>query len=165
MKVRVIISNPTEWYKQLGSYLIRRVDGCSGSHVSIELDSYAGNRVYEAVWPRSRKLNYGEWLNHNKIVKVYEFKVKPGTEADVLEYLEAQLNKLYSIPQLALILIDYIDPYDFKPINGNSALICSELVSGYLEKFHGSKFNETSDTVGVLDIELECDRLSRVCLE
>lgn len=163
MIVTVYITDPTEWWKQPGSYLIKRVDGSSGSHCAIGLDSYAGNRVYEAVFPKSRKLNYGDWLNHNKIVKEYKFKVPEGREYEVIEWLDAQVGKWYSVPQLALILTDLIIPADYNPINGHKLLICSELIAiGYLAKFHGSVFNETVDTIGVLDVELECDRLSRV---
>lgn len=159
MIFKVVISNPTEWYKQPGSWLIRKVDKSSGSHVSVFLETYSGIKVYESIWPRSHKITHAEWSKHNEFIKEYTFPVPPESQADVYELLGKSVNKPYSIPQLILIAIDYIVAIDFTNINGGKWLICSEMAARPLVKFFGAKFGETLDTVGVSDIENECERL------
>lgn len=159
MKIRIVISNPTEWYKQLGSWVIRKFDGSSGSHVSVFLETYAGIKVYESVWPMSQKLTHAAWSKHNEFVKEYVFEVLHTDQLTVLEFLETCVNKPYSVPQLALIAADYFVPVSYKNINGQTYLICSELAADVLLRFCGAKFDECTDTIGVLDIERECERL------
>lgn len=159
MIFKVVISNPKELLKQPGSWLIKKIDKSSGSHVSVVLETYSGVNVYESVWPRSRKITHAEWSKHNTFVKEYAFKVPTEIQADVFEMLAKQVNKPYSIPQLVLIAIDYVFSINFTNINGGKWLICSEMAARPLAKFFGAKFDETFDTVGVSDIERECERL------
>lgn len=160
MTVVVYISNPTEWWKQPGSKLIRYVDKTPGSHCSIGLITHTGEKVYESVWPRSKRSTKAEWLEHNIIIKKYEFEIPPEIRFDVYSWLEKSVGIKYSIPQLFLILADLIKPANYRDLNGHSQLICSELVGVFLNKFLAAKLDETVDTIGVLDVIVLCEMLS-----
>lgn len=159
MIVNVLITNPKASHKQLGSALIREIDHSAGSHVAIELCGIVSRNVFEAVWPKTRCVSSEVFYKENEIVKVYQFAIPQDKQYEVHEFLLKQVGKKYSIPQLLLILLDYVIPSNFKPINGDSKLICSELAANFLTKFFGSNFSEVSDTIGVRDIEKECERL------
>lgn len=161
MILRVIISNPIALWKQPGSWLIRKVDKTPGSHVSIILDTITGATAYEAVFPKSKKSKYSEWLKHNKAIKEYYFEVPNDKQYLALEYLEKQVGKPYSVPQLALIALDYLVDLNYTNINGGKWLICSELAAGLLTMLYGVKFNETQDTIGVSDIDRVCLALTK----
>lgn len=159
MIVRILFSNPTEWYKEIGSKLIRLIDESPASHCAIELESIAGSKVYEAVYPRSRKLKFNDWYNHNKIIMSFEFSIPESKHCKVYEWLEKTKNKKYPISQLFLIFKDKIKNKDYQNINGHEYLICSELVALFMINFLDAKFNECSDTIGVSDVLTECLKL------
>lgn len=153
MILRILICEPLDLYKKFGAALIKKVDGGSGSHVAIEVSLAGGAFVYEAVWPKVKKSTYAEWSTHYSIVKSYQFVVPNSHQFLVYEWLEKKIGKRYSIPQLFLILLDYIIPKNYRPINGSNKYVCSELALDFAKTFFDAKTDETSDTFGVYDAE------------
>jgi len=157
MKIRFNFSNSTVWWKQPGVKLIHLFDNVSVSHFSIELELISGEYIYESVFPKSRKITKEEWLTHNKLVHYYEWEVPSELQAHVFEFLEAQCDKWYSIPQLLLIAVTNLSRtanilLNWSYINKNNALICTELGAIFVQKFWKYKTEESLDKIGVHDM-------------
>ncbi len=157
MIVRFMFGNPTAWWKQWGSKLIRKVDGSPASHFAIAVFSPSSpDFVYESVFPRFRKIRYDEWLKEYKLVKKVDFVVPKNLEFAVNDWLQMMIGVPYSVPQLALIAISLLGPLkkalNWAILNHKRALICTEVGSRFIEAFTHIEIKESHDNVGVNDM-------------
>jgi hypothetical protein len=157
MKVTFLFCNPTQWWKQAGSWLIRVADKSPASHFAICIEHDSGREVvYESVFPKSMKSSIEEWMRHNSLVAAFGFDVPRGKEYLVHEFLEARLGIWYSVPQLILIALCLIKPLNkllnWSILNHERALVCSEVGSRFLERFIEIQIKESHDKIGVRDM-------------
>lgn len=161
MILYIMFSNPVVWWKQLGASLIRWADKSKHSHVAISLDTGDSLRVYEAVWPESHVLPFEEWQKSYKAGDIYYFAVPKGLELLTIDTLRYLTKRRYSISQLILIALTnafgFLDRLLNKAVvNHEKGLICTELVTLYLERIGYLKIKESHDKVGVRDLERYC---------
>jgi len=158
MRVKLILCNPTKWYKWLGNTLLKWADNVDSGHFAIELSSYSEPLIYESIFPRSIKSRISKWLSHYEIVEEIEIQIPSDLQGKVYFFLESLLNKPYSIPQIIYIAICIA----FKPIdkilnwgilNHEQALICTEYGSRFLEKFIEIEIKESHDKIGLKDMQ------------
>ena len=163
MIVRFLFANPKTWYKKIGSRLLQIGELVPFGHFAIELETYGEPKVYESLFPKSQKVNRSEWNNHYELVKEYQWNVPEDLRFQVLEWLEKQVGIRYAVEQIffigATILLGWTNLIFNKLIlNGNRAMVCSELLSKLAEKFWGFIATESHDKIGLKDVEVISDR-------
>lgn len=165
MVVRFLFSNPREAWKQPGAWLIRRADRSKASHFAIAIFGFGTVFVYEAVFPKCRRLPYSEWINHNKIESFHDFEVPTYLEFEVNEWAKSIVGKWYSVPQLALIAVTIIEPLNkllnWAILNHERQMICTEVGSRFIEKFMTLPIKESHDKIGVRDMYEYTDQLKQ----
>jgi len=167
MIISFVICDPLSKHKQLGSWLIKKIDRSSGSHFAIKKESLAGVHYYDSVWPISKKSNEQDWLKKYKVIKSYSFDVPLHLQADVISFLESLVGIKYAIPQLALIALSILlwplRKVIYKSIlNHEKALICSEYGSRFVEKFMKFILLKSHDNIGVRDMEIMSRKLHKL---
>lgn len=160
-KVSTIFCNPTAWWKQIGSAVIRWGDKSEASHTAILVEDETGAWIYESVFPTSRKLPLQEWLKIYKPVKTFSFEVDPSMVDFSYLILDGLVGKYYSIGQLVFILFTntfgWLDRvFNNKVINHERGLICTEVNSRYFEAMGLWDIEESHDKIGVLDVYNRC---------
>ena len=141
-----------------GSRFIMWVEGCDYSHCAteIQMDPDAEPFIYEAVYPKSRRLLKSVWLQHAQPVHSIPFLVLDETKKEeIINVLHDNLDKGYSIAQLAVIAIGMFFKAIQKAVhkiilNANKYLICSEYQSLPL-RIIGAQFEEPSDSVDITE--------------
>lgn len=155
----------------LGGKLLRWAEKITFSHCAVLLEDASGHSViYESVWPKSRKMNFEKWLDYYKIEEIYQFPI-PGRNSDAGStylgmkfYLKGKLRKWYSIRQLFWIGVGlFIKPLSkaisSNKINGSKHLICTELQGDFFKHFYGAKWNESTDTISLVETRDEIKRI------
>lgn len=163
MIVRFLFANPKAWYKQVGNFLLQLGEQVPFGHVAIELEYNGECNVYEYVFPKSQKEPREEWNKHYKLVKQYQWRVPEEMQEAVLKFLEKNVGIRYAVEQIffigATILLGWTNLIFNKLIlNGNRAMVCSELLSKFAEKFWGFIATESHDKIGLKDVEVISDR-------
>lgn len=155
--VKVLCSENKGWLHKIGAWAIKKSEGTNFNHVAI-LDEE--NFIYEAVFPKSRKLHLKEWEKHFVIIKTYEIKMSKEKYDHFMYEVSKCLNKRYSLFQCFMIWVSnsvgVLEAFIEKTVwNGNKALICSELVAWPIKVVLNYRFSNYLDTVGMDEIE-EC---------
>ncbi len=141
---------------------IKKSEGVDFNHVAI-LDE--DHFVYESVWPKSRRIEYGKWINLFRIVRIYEIQLSANDYHDFIFECKYNLGIKYSVFQCILIWI--INSYrglvqkiiESIQWNGRTAMICSEMVARPLSKVLKYDFKMDLDVVGLDEIENACVNL------
>lgn len=133
------------------SWLLRKVQGVSYSHVAIRAGAY----VYESKWPFSKRSTLEEFKKKNTIVLSKEIVFDKNDGAKIRKFLDMQLGRLYSPFQILAIFGDMIGWRALKRSkadNGYARLICTELVYLFYQEFMSGEYNEDSDAVDLIEI-------------
>lgn len=160
-KVTILCCENTEWLHKIGVWSIEKSEGTNFNHVAILMvDDFGVHWVYEAVFPRVRKIRYHDWLKKFKIIKSYEIPLDDYESFRFQTTAKTLLGKPYSIFQCFLIglsnSIGALENFIERTIwNGNKALICSEYVATCIVAAIGYQFKNQLDSVGMDEIE-EC---------
>lgn len=141
-----------------GSKFIMWVEGSDYSHCAteIQMDPDAEPFVYEAVYPKSRRLLKSAWLQHAQPVHSIPFLVtNEAKKEEIINILHDNLDKGYSVAQLIVISIGMFfktiqKAVDKIILNSNRYLICSEYQSLALRAM-GAQFEEPSDSVDLTE--------------
>jgi len=152
-----------------GSELIMWAEEEDFSHCAteIQVDPELDGIVYEAVYPKSRKLPKQEWLKHSQPVHSIPFLVTdPVLKKAIIFDLESNLDKDYSIFQLFIIGVGLCfklvaKAVDKIVINSNKFLICSEYQSLPLKRL-GAKFEEPSDSIDITECFEQAKKLKGI---
>jgi len=158
MILRFYYAKPTAGYKKLFSTIMQIGENVDFGHVAVGLETFAGNTVYEAVMPKTRKLSFAEWSTHYEVVREVQWTVPTHLQALMLEHLEQMVGINYSLMQILVIgLTCVFKPLDFvfkaAIINQAKALICTEVQSRTAEKFMGYKPRKSHDEFGLADAQ------------
>lgn len=159
MIVRFLFANPKTWYKKIGSRLLQIGELVPFGHFAIELETYGEPKVYESLFPKSQKVNRSEWNNHYELVKEYQWNVPEDLRFQVLEWLEKQVGIRYAVEQILFIGLTIIFGwlnliFNKLVLNGNKAMVCTELGSRFAERFWGLVPTESHDKIGLQDMEV-----------
>jgi hypothetical protein len=156
----ILFANSKAWWAWPGRTLIKWVTGKKYSHCAILIrGDHDVDWVYESVFPVSRKIRFLDWHKKYDVYWVYTLVDEMGMENN----LDPLVGMRYSIKQLLMIYAQII----FEKIGitvlfnnlNNNHLICSELIGIYLVNHHGVDFKESSDTLGLDEIEKALERL------
>lgn len=153
--IKVVLSRSTSWRKVFTKILLL-FEKVNYDHCAIIVDGEY-QYVYEATIPVSKASRLEQWLSSHEIVE--EYYLGPATP-EKLVWLRRHLGKRYSIMQLLVMALGIVtNKFDKlianNSINGSKFLVCTELVALYLAQFHGSTFDETPDTISLIDIKKE----------
>lgn len=164
MVVRFLFCTPKTWYKWIGSEIIKLGEGVKAGHFAIEVEMYGDSKIYEAVFPKSKKSQLYDWMDHYKVVGEYEFHVPIHLEVDVVNFLNDLTGVKYSLSQIISIgLVAIFKPLDFvlktMVINQKKALICTEVGSRFIERFFKLELNQSHDQIGIKDMYEYSDEL------
>jgi hypothetical protein len=159
MNISFIFCNPKQAWKQPGSWLIRKLDRSSASHVAICVQLNHTKYIFESVSPKSRVIELSAWSKEYNIEYSFDFKVPELKRWAVLNYLENIIDKPYSYGQLILIgLTNLFMPFQLllrgAILNHERALICTEVISLMVEKFMNYDIKKKHDQHGISDIDL-----------
>lgn len=108
----IIFSKPKAWWKVL-SPIIRFFQKTTFSHCVIYHEGF----IYEATWPKARKISLDLWLKDNEIV----FMLNKDVNMHIAEEL---VGRPYSFMQLFWALFDV--KFTLNSVRG---LICSEFIA------------------------------------
>jgi hypothetical protein len=163
MTIKFLFGNPLVWYKQLGNKLLQIGEIVPFGHFAIELETFGEPKVYESIFPRFQKLTRSEWNKHYTLVKEYQWSVPEHLQSQVYEWLENQVGKRYAIEQIIFIGLTIVFGwlnliFNKLVLNGNRAMVCTELGSRFAEKFWGFAPTESHDKIGLKDMEVLSDR-------
>lgn len=163
MIVRFLFANPLVWYKQLGNKLLQFGEIVDFGHFAIELETFGEPKVYESIFPRSQRPTRSEWNKHYKIVKQYQWNVPTHLQSEVYEWLEKKVGIRYAIEQIFFIGLTIVFGwlnliFNKLVLNGNKAMVCTELGSRFAEKFWCFVPTESHDKIGLKDMEVLSDR-------
>jgi len=155
MKVSILFAKNSAWWAVLGR-LIMFVEQKPFSHCAVLLEYDGKQVVYDSVFPKGRIMSYQKWSMLYKDILVHEMPdISPWEVAAKLS-LAKDSRRYYSIVQLLWILLALFKPFDrwtnWFTLNGHKAMICTELVSRFLELFYQVKFNESHDKIGLVDV-------------
>jgi hypothetical protein len=161
VRVKFLLCNHHKF--DFGGWFIRRFDRSKFSHAAIELE-ITQPVVYEFVMPKSKKTFKIDWAKGYKVERSYDFVVPTHLQFDVLQWLNAHVGIRYSMTQIGWIAlcnaISLIDKnFNWVPINQSKAMICTELVSRFMERFMTIKFKESHDKISLKDIYNYCIEL------
>jgi hypothetical protein len=159
MKIAFLFCNPKAKWKQPGSWIIRKLDGSLCSHVAVAVTIKGYTNVFESVSPNSRNLPLADWLNQYTLEYAYDFEVPNTKEFEALSFLDSITERPYSYGQIALIgLTKLFLPLQFllrgAILNHERALICTEVISLFVEKFMRYTLRKKHDQHGISDIEV-----------
>jgi len=159
MIIRFLFANPLVWYKQAGNKLLKIGEIVPFGHFAIELETYGEPKVYESIFPKSQKVTRSEWNKHYSLVKQYQWNVPEHLQSQVYEWLEKQVGIRYAIEQIIFIGLAIIFGFlnlilNKLVLNGNKAMVCTELGSRFAERFWGFVPTESHDKIGLQDMEV-----------
>lgn len=134
--------------------MIMDAENTDFSHVAISFGAF----VYHAKWPKFKVQTWSSFQSEYKVVKQYAFAVPEHKELSVLNYLEDQVGKKYSILQLIVIGLGLLSKsverrLRKQKINGHKRLICSEAAATLMTICFGVNFMESVDTIGLRDVQ------------
>lgn len=152
MKFYLVASKPRAWWNIL-SPVIMKSQQLKYSHVSILVDiNGIGAEMFEAVYPKSRCIQFKDWCNGHSVVQTREIKIEDHNAA--YGWLLLQKDKQYSMAQLFLILIKkFINKIGFVKLNNDRFLICSELCGMFISKYSNYAFANNEDQIDLIDMD------------
>lgn len=161
MRVKFLLCNHQRF--DFAGWFIRRFDSSSYTHAAIELE-ITQPVVYEFVMPHSKKSFKIDWMKKYKVGRSFEFEVPNHMQFEVLQWLNKRVGIPYSLTQLGWIfLCNTISIFDKKfnwmPVNNSKAMICTELVSRFMERFMTIELKESHDKISLKDILNYCIEL------
>lgn len=153
--LKVVCANNKGWLHYPVVKGIQKTEGVNFNHVAFITEF---NFAYEAVFPRARKVHLAKWHTLFEIVKTYEYHIEHNQYAKVLEQIQSQVGRPYSVWQCAMIYFAQSISFLQKKIestvwNGKKALICSEFVAYPLQQITGIQFNQGIDSIGMDEIK------------
>ncbi len=159
MKLAFLFCNPKSKWKRPGSWIIRKLDGSPCSHVAVSVTIQGHTHVFESVSPNSRNIPLADWLEQYSLEYAYDFEVPDFKQFDVLSFLESTTERPYSYGQIVLIgLTKIFLPLQFllrgAILNHERALICTEVISLFVEKFMRYTLRKKHDQHGINDVEV-----------
>jgi len=162
--VKVLCCQNKGLLHKIGVWAIKKSEGTDFNHVAILSED---DLVYEAVFPKTRKLPFKEWVKLFDLVRIYEIKMSKEMYDHFIYETAKCLNKNYSLFQCFMIWVSnsigVLESSIEKTIwNGNKALICSELVAWPIKEVLKYRFSNTLDTVGMDEIEEALKTVSSV---
>jgi hypothetical protein len=162
MKVQIVLSENTTWFKKLGSWIIKKSEETNFCHVSI-LDNFW---MYESVYPKSRMKYIKDWKNEFKVIRSYEIEMSLVQYASFFSIVNNDMRKNYSLFQCFLIsmcnLIGVLESYIKKIIwNGNKSLICTELVAHPIAEVLKYDFEKSLDIVDLNDLVICLEKIAK----
>lgn len=158
MKITFYYVNPVSKYKKFGNFILRSAEDTEYGHFAIGCTGPSNiETVYEAVFPRFHKISKEEFLLHYEIYDSISWEVPEDIQYRVFDFLEGFVGKRYALEQILFIgLTILLFPLNilFKSLslNGNKALVCTELGSRFAEKFFGFVPKESHDKIGLKDM-------------
>lgn len=160
MEISFVFSRSKLRSHKLGCKVIRRMEKTDVSHAAILVKTAFGSMVYEAVFPRVRKMKFEDWIEQYEPIRVYPFEVPKEFRFLVGMDLRKMEGIPYPISQLILIGIGIVAPglaKWLKPIvlNHDGALICTEVGAILLRNYMEVDFLESLDNVGLRDLETQ----------
>jgi hypothetical protein len=165
--VQVLCCENTEFLHKLGVWAIEKSERTNFNHVAVLVkDDFGIEWVYEAVFPRARRMRFEEWLKIFKIKKSYAIELDSNQYDNFIKTIYIQLPKPYSIFQCLLIWlsnsIGVLEHFIERIVwNGNKALICSEFVARPIVAALGYQFENQLDSVGMDEIEFCLDKIAK----
>lgn len=158
MKLKFYFANSTSFIKEIGSEIIKLVEGTNYCHLALGLETEFSEHVYEAVFPKSQKLSKNEWLKQYKIA--YEFSIDiPCIQKflEIKDFLELNTGKWYAFDQclwIALIIWFKIKKSISNKftLNGKKNIVCTELGYLFCKQFLIGDWDENSDSVDLNDM-------------
>lgn len=162
MRVTFIFCNAITWWKLPGAALIRWADKSPANHMAIMLETYSGQMIYESVIPKARKIKPVFWGKEYAVTHTFSYEVPPELHYQVIEWLEAQVGKKYSISQILFIALATLSPINrwlnWAILNHEKYLICTEIGSRFKERFMRFQVNESHDKISVSDMLRICKK-------
>jgi hypothetical protein len=141
------------------------------SHVALMIeDENTGQRtVYEAVFPRARRLSYDSFLSQYKLVRCYRLIPPQIPQHEVQMFADnlVENNSHYSFAQLILIQIQNTFSKWSRHIgriilNHKKGMVCSEFIALVLTKGWLVFFNEHYDTIDLKEVVQEARKIAGV---
>jgi len=136
MKISFLYANSTSGLKKLGGEIIKSVENTPFCHFAILFNDNFDEYIFEAVFPKTRKVKYSEWLKEYSVHTRFDFEIpSQDKRIECYEYLELMINKWYGVDQVLFIAFciwfKLNEKFQLKTsINKNARLICTEI--GYL---------------------------------
>lgn len=135
---------------------IEKVEGVDFNHVAYLSDA---GFVYEAIWPKARRVSMFEWKKKFNLIRTYEIHLTESQHKEMMNRIIAQVGRKYSVWQCAMIyaaqsvslLKEKIEATHW---NGWKALICSEFIARPIVDVLGYEFDQGLDSVGMDEIEI-----------
>lgn len=153
--IKVLTAENTGFFHQVAVYGIEKVEGVDFNHVAIQLED---GFVYEAIWPKSRKVMVYKWKRKFKLINTYEVDVTESQYEKIEKIIKKQVGVSYSLWQCTMIYVAQSvsllqEKIESTNWNGWKALICSEFVARPFVDVLGYKFDQGLDSVGMDEIE------------
>jgi hypothetical protein len=157
MKIIFYFADALKPLHQAGAAIIKEVENTNFSHFAIGLEKDGTEIVYEAVFPKSRKIEKSDWRKDYRPIRSMNFEVPLDKQYYVGEFLEENVGKWYSFDQCVWIAI--ITWFRIKKafsdkvvLNGTKHLICTELGYLFSKEFFEGEYNASSDRIGLNDM-------------
>lgn len=167
-KVTVLCAENRDWFHKIGAWFIEKSEKTNYDHVAILLENnFKTYLIYEAMFPKSRKIRFCDWTERFKIIKTYEIELT-DTQYEAFEMTaKALVGKPYSLWQCFIIglsnLVGVAEHYLNSTVwNGNKALICSEFIARCVVASVGYEFSTQLDEVGLNEIEECLNKIGKV---
>lgn len=165
MKMQIVICKKVSPLA-LGAEIIEAIDG-PGSHAAVIIESEGIAIVYEAKFPRSRKISFKEWSKHYQVIDCLTVEVPDRLAKPLMAELESMTGVWYGVPQLVMIFMARFSSFFNKVffddvINGKSQLICTEICFRIIRKFMRHSSSESLDMVGISDLRCELEFIRKL---
>ena len=141
MNIVFLFANNKLGFKKFGGEIIKEVEGTPFCHFAILYDDKKEQTVYEAVFPRSRKIPYSEWLKEYEVHTIFHFKAPSEESMSIYKtFLDSLINKIYAFDQC--VWIAFCIWFKIRKtiqekvkLNGSKSIICTELGYLFTKKF------------------------------
>jgi gamma-glutamylcyclotransferase (GGCT)/AIG2-like uncharacterized protein YtfP len=160
--LRVLCAENVEWIHRPAVWAIEKVEEVNFNHVAFQDEDCF---IYEAVWPKCRKISSREWLKKFKLIRTYEIIVSENQYKLIMTKINKQVGRSYSIWQCAMIYVAQSvsllkEKIESTNWNGWKALICSEFVARPIVEVLDYRFDQGLDSVGMDEVEIMLKALS-----
>lgn len=169
MKIHFLFVYNHAWWAIL-SPVIKRLENVDFSHCAIGLEHNGKFLVYESTWPKGKVSEYSEFSRHYEVIHDISFDVPEYHQYKVSKFLDNSVGIVYSFVQLVVIAAGKIHPKLNHWLknwtwNGNTSLVCTELVARFLDRFTSNQFDESFDYIGCDEVFFAVQGLSFKNLE
>lgn len=157
MKLTFYYANPTSFTHKIGNFILKVGEWVKFGHFAVGIESYSGNWIYEAVFPKTRKLEKKEWDKKYIVFSEISWEVPEEFAGKVLEFLEEMVGKRYAVEQILSIAVSIIlFPLKYfivgLNLNGARALVCTEVGSRLAARFWGFIPTGSHDEIGLSEM-------------